>query len=380
MSSLPSDRPFWLAWNQIRGMGPHRIKRLVQQLGSLQQAWGADLGSLRQVEGIGAQLAETIRLERQRLDPEQVLTQAMAPGIPLLTPADLEYPALLWELPDPPPLLYVLGEAPQWSPTIAIVGTRAPTAYGRRWTERLSQGLTEAGFVIVSGMAAGVDGVAHQACLRAGGHTIAVLGTGVDQIYPSRHRELYRQIRAQGTLVSEFPPGTQPAKENFPRRNRLIAGLCQATLVIEAPERSGALITAYLANDYNRDVHALPGNIDVEESRGCLKLIRNGASPILGVEELLMELGVSPLRVEGSGESATDPADPGERAGESLPQLEGDQGKIWQVLGREPMSLDALAQRTQLEINTLTSTLLMMELEGWVVQIPGMRYQRSAGR
>ncbi len=372
MSSPPTDRPFWLAWNRIRGVGPHRMKRLVQQLGSLQQAWDADVEQLQQVEGIGGQVAETIRGERQRLDPEQVLTQATAAGIPLLTPADSGYPALLWEIPDPPPVLYVLGDQPQWAPTVAIVGTRAPTAYGRRWTEQIARALTEAGCVIVSGLAAGVDGVAHQACLQAGGHTIAVLGTGVDQIYPARHRQLYRQIRSQGTLVSEFPPGTQPAKENFPRRNRVIAGLCRTTLVMEAPERSGALITAYLANDYNRDVYALPGNIDVAEARGCLKLIRNGASPILSIEELIADLELIPTQLSlGEGVALNSDAPP---------LLKGDQETIWQALDHEPLSLDALAQRTQLEIEILSSTLLIMELEGWVVQMPGMRYQRATGR
>lgn len=373
--SMPfTDRPFWVAWSRIRGVGPHRIKRLAHQFASLQEAWFADHQQLMRVEGIGSQVAETIGRERQKLDPEHLLQQILAKGIPVLTPADPDYPALLWELPDPPPLLYVLGESPQWTPTVAIVGTRAPTSYGRRWTEKVSTALTEAGFVIVSGLAAGVDGVAHQACLKAGGHTIAVLGTGVDQVYPSHHRDLYRQIRAQGTLVSEFPPGTLPAKENFPRRNRVIAGLCSATLVMEAPERSGALITAYLANDYNRDVYALPGNIDVEESRGCLKLIRAGAAMIVSIDDLLADLGANPSLSRFSS-SREDQGEPTSSAPAHM-DLEGDQGLIWRALSHDPMSLDAIAQLTQLEINTLSSTLLIMELEGWVVQVSGMRYQK----
>lgn len=363
----PEDRPYWLAWAQIHGLGPHRLKRLFQQFGSLQAAWLADEKALMQVEGIGTQLASTIREERQRLDPEALLQQADPPDCDLITPADSHYPPLLWELPDPPPYLYLLGEQPQWHPTVGIVGTRSPTAYGRRWTEKVAAALAEVGFVVVSGLAAGIDGVAHQACLQAGGITLAVLGTGVDQVYPAQHRRLAEQIKTRGALISEFPPGTLPAKENFPRRNRIIAGLCPTVLVMEAPEKSGALITAYLANNYNRDVYALPGPIDTAAARGCLKLIQSGAGMILSVEELLEQLG-TPL----ASNTAVTQTDPGAH-------LEGSERLIWQHLSHEPMSLDTLAQLTQLDIQTLSSSLLMLELEGLVIQVPGLRYQRSAG-
>ncbi len=376
MTHPHQDSPYWLAWQQIPGLGPHRIKRLYQQFGSLAAAWGADEQSLMQVEGIGLQLALTIQATRPTLDPQRVWQQATQSGIRLLTPGDPDYPALLWEIPDPPPVLYVIGEMLQWAPAIAIVGTRAPTAYGRRWTETIATALAQAGAVVVSGMAKGIDGVAHQACLKAGGITVAVLGTGVDRVYPTQHRTLYQDIRTQGLLVSEFVPGTQPAKENFPRRNRIIAGLCQATLVIEAPERSGALITAYLANDYNRDVFALPGNIDVEAARGCLRLIRTGAGLILDVEELLAELnlvGQDPLLQSDSApatgipSSATDPS----------VTLSGPQLAIWQALEQDPLTLDTLSDVTQLDISVLSSELLMMELDGVIVQLPGLRYQRA---
>ncbi|MDX2270586.1 MAG: DNA-processing protein DprA [Cyanobacteriota bacterium] len=358
-----SDRPYWLAWHQIKGIGPHRLKRLFQEFGSLERAWLADGAALMTVEGIGLQLSITIQEERQQLDPDQILGQVMRPGIPFLTPADADYPDLLWELPDPPPIIYVWGETPRWQPSVAIVGTRSPTPYGRRWTEKIASVLGEAGFVVVSGLAAGIDGIAHQACLQAGGTTLAVVGTGVDVVYPAQHRQLYQQIQKQGAILSEFPPGTQPAKENFPRRNRIIAGLCQTTLVMEAPAKSGALITAYLANDYGRDVMVLPGNIDVPEARGCLNLIQTGASMILGIEELLHQLG-SPLQVS----SPT-----------TMPSFSPHQAMIWQALTRDPIPLDTLAQTTQLDISTLASELLMMELEGWIEQLAGMRYQRAAG-
>lgn len=368
------ERPYWLAWAKVKGIGPHRLKRLLECFGSLQRAWEADEPALQQVEGIGSTLAQSIQAARCQLIPEQVLEQTLKPGIPFLTPADPGYPPLLWELPDPPPILYVLGDCPTWEqPAIGIVGTRAPTAYGRHWTKQISAALAEAGCVVVSGLAAGIDGVAHQACLEASGKTVAVVGTGPEVVYPAQHRQLHQRIQTQGAILSEYPPGTPSAKEHFPQRNRIIAGLCRATLVMEAPERSGALIIAYLANDYGREVYALPGNIDTAAARGCLNLIRNGAGMILGIESLLEDLRL----VHGSPRETADSGSPGSgniqvKAGPTDP----DQQLLWQILGSEPMGIDALAQATQMEITTLSSTLLMMELEGWLVQLPGMRYRR----
>ncbi|HIK20210.1 MAG TPA: DNA-protecting protein DprA [Synechococcus sp. M44_DOE_062] len=359
------ERSYWLAWAQIKGIGPHRLKRLAEFFGSLEQAWQADAPALQQVEGIGPTLAQSISSARPALKPQEILEQTLKPGIPFMTPADPEYPPLLWELPDPPPVLYVLGKCPDWEqPAIAIVGTRAPTAYGLHWTKQISAALVEAGCVVVSGLAAGIDGAAHQACLDAGGQTVAVVGTGVDQVYPSHHRPLYRCILKQGAILSEYPPGTPPAKEHFPQRNRIIAGLCRATLVMEAPETSGALITAHLANHYGREVYALPGNIDTAAARGCLHLIRSGAGMILGIEDLLKDLGLvqgSPPKTEPQPVAPTDPR----------------QQILWQAIGTEILSIDALAQATQMDITTLSSTLLLMELEGWLVQLPGMRYRRA---
>ncbi|MGQ9838089.1 MAG: DNA-processing protein DprA [Cyanobacteriota bacterium] len=399
LNGAAQERLYWLAWAQVKGIGPHRLKRLWESFGSLQRAWEADELALQEVEGIGPTLAESIQAARCQLIPEQVLEKTLKPGIPFLTPADPMYPPLLWELPDPPPILYVLGDCPTWEqPTIGIVGTRAPTAYGRHWTKQISAALAEAGCVVVSGLAAGIDGVAHQACLDAGGKTVAVVGNGPEVVYPPQHRQLHQRIQTQGVILSEYPPGTPPAREHFPQRNRLIAGLCRTTLVMEAPERSGALITAYLANNYGREVYALPGNIDTAAARGCLNLIRTGAGMILGIESLLEDLGLVkdsvPLHEQGSPR-ATAAKDyvPHTRSPEqrgalteatesgSLPTAAGptdpNQQLLWQVLGSETMSIDALAQATQMEITTLSSTLLMMELEGWLVQLPGMRYRAS---
>ncbi|MEN9205171.1 MAG: DNA-processing protein DprA [Thermostichales cyanobacterium DRC_bins_46] len=359
------ERAYWGAWLGIPGIGCHRLKRIAQHFGSLQRAWQATAEELQGVEGIGEQLAATIVQARRQRDPEQMLASLEKPGIPFLTPGDREYPQLLWEIPDPPGILYWQGEQLRWEQGVAMVGTRHPSEYGRRWGLKLAKALAEAGLTVVSGLAVGIDRVCHEGALQGGGVTLAVLGTGVDRVYPAEHRGLAQQIRQQGALVSEYAPGTPPAKENFPRRNRIIAGLCRATVVIEAPAKSGALITAYLANDYNRDVYALPGSLDQPGAYGCLGLVERGASLILGVEDLLAKLGVPGQETQ----TANPPA---------LPSSWSDlERRIWQHLGRDPVAIDTLAEITGAEIQVLTTTLLMMELAGWVQQHPGMRYGRS---
>ncbi len=358
------ERAYWVAWLGIPGIGCHRLKRLAQHFASLQRAWQASVAELQEVEGIGSQLALTIGQARQERDPQALLALAEKSGIPFLTPGDGDYPGMLWEIPDPPGLLYWRGQLCGWENLVAMVGTRQPSEYGRRWGMKLAKALAEAGFTVVSGLAVGVDRVCHEGALQGGGKTMAVVGTGVDGVYPVQHKALAEAICQQGLILSEYPPGTPPAKENFPRRNRIIAGLCRATVVIEAPAKSGALITAYLANNYNRDVYVLPGSLDQPQSQGCLALVEQGASVILGVEDLLGKLG-APARAEP--EAATD-----------LPaEWTGLETQIWQSLNRDPLSIDRLAEMTGIEIQQLTTTLLMMELGGWVQQYPGMRYARA---
>lgn len=376
-----SDRPYWLTWPRVSGVGPHRLKQIYLHFGSLAVAWHASKDELLAVDGIGLKVADAIASQRHRLDPDTVVQEianravSNDPSADILafTPADTDYPDLLWEIPDPPSVLYAKGQQIDFETrAIAIVGTRSATDYGRRWTRLLAKALAESGLTVVSGMALGIDGEAHTAALDAGGLTLAVVGTGVDVVYPRQHRDLCDRIQTQGAILSEFAPGTPPAKENFPRRNRIIAGLCRTTLVIEAPEKSGAAITAYLANDYNRDVFALPGNLDAPQARGCLKLIQRGASLIMGVEELLEAIGVSRSPQQPSLFDAI-PAAP-------QPALDGpEQTAIWQALADDtPITFDRLAETTQLDAAQLSSALLMMELNDAIVQLPGMRYQKSA--
>ncbi|MEM8612207.1 MAG: DNA-processing protein DprA [Cyanobacteria bacterium P01_H01_bin.105] len=389
------ERAYWLAWSQIKDVGPVLIKRLHDQFGSLELAWQAAPANLLSVDGIGLVTADQIQKLRSQLNPEQLLAKHEAQHPNFWTPADPDYPKLLWEIPDPPPVLYYRGP---WrfnhSPTITIsmVGTRHPSPYGRRWTQRLSRCLSRQHITIVSGMAAGIDTYAHQSCLDSQGQTIAVLGTGVDIAYPRSNEKLYQRILETGLILSEYPNGTLPHRSHFPRRNRIIAGLSHATLVTEAPERSGALITAYLANDYGRHVYALPDGLDNPTCRGCLVLINTGAAIIMGEDQLVKEL----LNLSGTTQNISNqnqdsivnkmnvatteqPTMSATSDIELEPQsnIEPSLQPIFQMIHDDPISLDNLVEATQLDTSVLLSGLLQLEIAGVIAQLPGGKYQRS---
>ena len=362
------ERAYWLAWSQVRGIGPVLIKRLYQAFGSMAEAWKALPIDLQEIEGIGGQVLETIRQAQREVEPLSLLAVHEHKNLNFWTPSDHEYPHLLWEIPDPPPILYYQGHLTQWNErnTVAIVGTRSATPYGRRWTKKLVTALASRGFTIISGMAEGIDGEAHKACLEVGGQTVAVVGTGVDRIYPSKHKSLYEQIITSGLVVSEYPQGSPPDKTHFPARNRIIAGLSRVTLVIEAPERSGALITAYQANEYGRDVYALPNSLDVNEAKGCLKLLGKGAHAILGVDELMESMGMLPN---------LDPPQPA-IAISDLPPL---QQNVLHAIGfGEPVSFDWIVEQAKSPSGEVLGALTHLELLGAIAPYPGMRYQRLA--
>ena len=320
------ERAYWLAWSQIKDVGPVLIKRLHERFGSLALAWQAAPADLLTVDGIGLVTADRIGGVRSQLNPKQLLAQHEVQYPHFWTPADTDYPSLLWEIPDPPPILYYRGPLrPNQSTaiTVGIVGTRRPSPYGRRWTQRLSSCLSQQQFTIVSGMAAGIDTYAHQSCLHSNGHTIAVLGTGVDVVYPHSNAQLYQNILKTGLILSEYPDGTPPDRGHFPRRNRIIAGLSHATLVTEAPERSGALITAYLANDYGRHVYTLPDGLDNPTARGCLVLANTGAAIVMGEDHLvtdLLNIGITHQTTANNAQNITD-TDSGETSDPAANQL-----------------------------------------------------------
>lgn len=375
------ERSYWLAWSQIAGIGPVLLRRLEQYFGTLETAWVADSQELQLVEGLGAQLGLRIAEKRSTLNPQEFLEEHSQQNPHFWTPADPEYPRLLLETPNPPTVLYYRGKVNPLEnqgviPAIAIVGTRDPSPYGKKWTQRIATALAKQGFMIVSGMAAGIDTEAHRACLQVGQRTIAVVGTGVDIAYPPRNQGLYRDIVKQGLVVSEYPQGTPPDRSHFPQRNRIIAGLCRAILVMEAPSKSGALITAYVANEYNRDIYVLPGSLDNEKSLGCLGLVSRGAQLILGEDQLLEMLGelpnLDPLGSPPLIQQELFPTVP-----PAAPQLPPNLAKVFQVIPVEAITLDAIAQTLQTSTAEVAGALLQLELMGLVTQLPGMRYQRN---
>lgn len=366
------ERAYWLAWSKIAGIGPILLQRIHQHCGTLSAAWIAPLAAIAEVEGIGAKLLEAIREGRSRLDPETLLEHHLANNLNFWTPADADYPRLLLEIPSPPPVLYYRGqvslsENQGSTPMVGIVGTRNATEYGRRWTRKISIALAQHGFTVVSGMALGIDTEAHRSCLEAGGRTIAVLGTGVDVVYPPSNQKLYEQIQQQGLVLSDYPPGTQPEGKNFPPRNRIIAGLSRAVLVMEAAQRSGALITARYANEFNRDVYALPNSLDRPQSLGCLELANRGAQMILGEAQLLEMLGEMP-QLDASASK------PQERV---LPELSPELARVLDAIADEATPFDAIVQKSGLGTGEVSSALLQLELLGLATQLPGMRYQRE---
>lgn len=379
------ERACWLAWSQISGIGPVLLNRLQLHFGTLASAWEASPTDLESVDGIGRQTLQAILTARKTLQPEAFLAKHSQQNPCFWTPADADYPRLLLEIPDPPPVLYYRGEVNLAEnqgilPGIAVVGTREPSDYGRRWTRRLSAALAQQGFSLVSGLADGIDTEAHHSCLAAGGRTLAVLGTGVDVVYPWRNQKLYEQILQQGLVLSEYPAGTKPDRAHFPRRNRIIAGLSRATIVMEAPLKSGALITAYLANDYGRDVYILPSSLDNPKGVGCLNLVSKGAQVILGESHLLEMLGTLPQIA--SVEQRSLPLAPSPQATAILSSLNPELQQVLQTLTELSSELnsaaipfDLIVQQVGLAAAAVSSALLQLELMGLVSQEPGMRYQ-----
>ncbi|PZV08688.1 MAG: DNA-protecting protein DprA [Leptolyngbya sp.] len=378
-----AERAYWLAWAQAHGLGPILLKRLCSHFGTLSTAWHADGADLLEVEGIGLGIGAKLVEYRQTVSPLELLARYEQQHPNFWTPADAEYPALLYEITDPPPLLFYRGQpelagALHLVPSVGVVGTRNPSDYGQRWTRRLTQQLVAHDVIVISGLAKGVDRYAHHQALESGGLTIAVLGTGVDQVYPLGNRDLHDRIARHGLLLSEHPNGTPPDRAHFPRRNRIIAGLSRAVVVTEAPARSGALITAQLANDYGRDVFAVPGSLDNLNSEGCLGLINQGAQMILNDMTLIAALGQMPQigKGESSGEALPGrgdrpPVSPPERS-----PLSPTMAQVLTAITDEPRSLDSLVQQLAQPTGEVLATLVQLELMGLVTQLPGMRYQR----
>ena len=389
------EKAYWLAWSQIPGIGPTLLKRIQQKFGQLSQAWQLPVSELGQIERFSGKIIANLHQERSKINPEQLLETHLKDNPQFWTPADPEYPQLLLEIPSPPPVLYYRGKVELTDNlgtfgAIAIVGTRYPTEYAKRWTRRISKTLTEQGFMIVSGMAAGIDAEAHWSCLKAGGKTIAVLGTGVDTIYPSSNQKLYQQIFQEGLILSEYPANTKPDRGNFPARNRIIAGLSRAVLIMEAPQKSGALITARFANDFCRDVYVLPGTLDNQQALGCLNLLHRGAQLILGEEPLLEMLQSIPMLDSSLPSPSTLPSAQSQLTlalsesdlsvassrsqNKDFSHLEPELAKIMSIMAVESLTIDDISEQTGLDTSKLLASLSQLEIMGLISQLPGMRY------
>ena len=370
MTVPADDLADWLRLAAVPGVGTQGQRALLAAFGLPGHIFAAGRGALAAV--VGGAAADAVLAAPAHEDIERALAWAGEAGNHILTLADAAYPRQLFDIADPPVLLYVKGDPALLSrPGIALVGARSATAAGEANAGAFARALAEQGLVVVSGLALGIDAAAHRGALAAGTEaagTVAVIGTGIDRIYPARNAALAREIAAAGAVVSEFPLGTPPLQHNFPRRNRLISGLARAVLVVEATVDSGSLITARLAAEQGREVCAIPGSIHAPQARGCHKLIKQGAKLVETAEDVLEELGLDnrPTHKTDSPTTTTRSDDP-------------NSAHILAALGYDPCPLDTLIQRCGLTAEALSVILLRLELDGQVAALPGERYQRLPG-
>ena len=358
------DAPYWIAFSLLPGIGAQRLRRLTEAFRDMELAWQAPAADLV-AAGLEPKVAHAAVEARRSIDVEAVVARIARAGVAVHTLADPTYPARLAEIYDAPPVLYVQGELTlqdEWA--VAVVGTRNVSPYGREATYRLATDLARRKVTIVSGLARGVDGLAHRAALEAGGRTLAVFACGVDVVYPAEHRRLAAEIAHSGAIVSEYPVGTAPEAGNFPARNRIISGLALGTIVVEAGEKSGALITAQRALEQNRDVFAVPGSIFARTSIGTNRLIRDSAAKlVLSADEVLDELQLQfvPQHVEMR---------------QLLPENETE-SRLIALLSSDPLHIDVLTRQSTLPAAEVSSALAIMELKGLVRQVGGMQYVRG---
>ncbi|MBS3750858.1 MAG: DNA-processing protein DprA [Anaerolineales bacterium] len=351
---------YWVGFNIVKGIGPVRLQSLMDVFGDIRTAWEAAPSQLRGA-GLSEKLSLRVRDVRQGVDLDQLMSRIQREGITILTWRQDGYPDSLRDIPQSPPVLYTKGE---WKErdrrAVAVVGTRRYTSYGRQAAEELTRALAHQGITVVSGLARGIDGIAHRTALDSGGRTIAVLGSGVDRIYPPEHRTLAKEIESQGLVLSDYPLGTPPEGQNFPPRNRIISGLARAVVVIEAGGRSGALITAKYAADQGREVFAVPGSIFSPACKGTNALIKQGAHPLLQSRDVMDVMEFSQIPESETVQSEL-PSNPTE-------------AKLFQVLGLEPLHVDDICNRVEMPVEKVTSTLAVMEVKGLVRKTGAMQY------
>ncbi len=351
---------YWIGFNKAPGIGAKKLRALIDTFGDIESAWKAPPNELAQA-GLDRRSLDGLLQLRKDFDLDAECARIEEAGLTVLTWDDEAYPVNLRRIDSPPPVLFMRGELlaeDEWA--IGIVGTRRATAYGRECALRLSTDLARAGVTIVSGLARGIDAVAHEAALSAGGRTLAVLGNGLDSVYPPEHRQLASRIAQQGALLSEQPLGMEPEARNFPARNRIISGLSLGVIVVEGDWSSGAVITAKQALEQGREVFAVPGSILSPASQGPNRLIQEGATPVMNANNVLEALNLTKV-AQQSAARQTLPTDPIE-------------AKLYGLLSAEPRHVDELRREANLPISEITSTLALMELKGLVRQTGGMQY------
>lgn len=354
----------------VPGVGPRLRQALLERFGDPAGVLAAGEAELRGVAGIGPKIAQRVAAARDEIDAEAELDLCARRQVGVLAEADDAYPRALREIHDPPGVLFLRGAlAPQDALSVAIVGTRHATAYGRKHAERLAASLARAGLTVTSGLARGIDAAAHRGALAAGGRTLAVLGSGVLNVYPPEHDELARQVIDDGALLSESPPRGRPLSGSFPQRNRIISGLSLGVIVVEAAERSGALITARHAMEQGREVFAVPGPVDSRMSRGCHRLLRDGAKLVESADDVLEELGPLAAPAEGAeGRTIHHPAEL---------QLNELERRVLDAVAATPTAIDALAAETGLPIHQVLSAVSVLEMRRLIRRVGGQHLLRS---
>lgn len=357
-----STNEYWIALSGINGLGGVTYKNLISRYSDPQKVFSADYKDLLKIEGIHPNIVKLIK-EFDDWEPvKEEVEKLKKLKLDLLVLTDPAYPKNLYNIYNPPPYLYIAGKITKDDKrAISIVGSRIPDVYGKKVTEQIAAELARNGITVVSGLARGIDSIAHRACLKAGGRTLAVLGSGIDFVYPPENKSLYKEISQNGAVLSEFKIGTKPEASNFPRRNRIISGLSLGTLVVQATEKSGSLITAEFALEQNREVFAIPGNIGSKLSKGANKLIKKGAKLVNDVDDILEEIGgfigaknkkkvLNTVQIEG--------LEPAERL-------------IYEILSNEQLHIDQIIKMSNLDSSTVLANLLSLELNGIVSQLPG---------